>query len=41
MLPHAHVLQEYLKTPNMLKTLTFVEVPYIYRYLAFWLLLFP
>ena len=27
MLPHAHVLQEYLKTPNMLKTLTFVEVP--------------
>jgi hypothetical protein len=29
-LPHAHVLQEYLKTPNMLKTLTFVEVPYIY-----------
>ena len=27
MLPHCHVLQEYLKTPNMLKTLTFVEVP--------------
>ena len=29
-LPHAHVLQEYLETPNMLKTLTFVKVPYVY-----------